>query len=163
VFDTQSDGNTYFRIPVGPEGSVNFQVRKKIGDTVVERGEYATLDAYRRDQWPPNGAGGYEERSVLGDPVFNAFDTVTGRPRRGDDLRLRQDSPGRNNVAVMPQALRDLYRSATGFAPTVRGCYPFSGARLQVGVDGRRIFPFMRPPLGPPTHPDDPGPVAPAG
>jgi hypothetical protein len=162
VFDTQSDGNTYFRIPVGPEGSVNFQVRKKIGDAVVERGEYATLDAYRRDQWPPNGAGGYEERSALGDPVFNAFDTVTGRPRRGDDLRLRRDSPGRNNVAVMPQALRDLYRSATGFAPTVRGCYPFSGARLQVGVDGRRIFPFMRPPLGPPTHPDDLGRVAPA-
>jgi hypothetical protein len=161
VFDTQSDGNTYFRLPAGPAGSIRFLVLKRVHNIVEEDGAYATLSDYRRDQWPPTGAGGYEANSLVGDPRFNAFDTATGRPRRGDDFRLHQNSPAREDLADMPQELADMYEDATGFKPVVRGCYPFTGARLQVGVDGRRIFPFMRPPLGLPTHPDDPGPIAP--
>jgi hypothetical protein len=158
-FVTQSDGNTYFRIPEGEAASINFQMRRKIGDNVVESGVYPTLLAYRKDQWPPNGAGGYEEKSVLGNPMFKAFDTATGRPRRGDDLRLAQGSPAKNDVAAMPEDLRDKYSEATGVQPVDRGCYPHTGARLQVGVGGRRIFPFMPPDLGPTTHPDDIPPV----
>jgi hypothetical protein len=55
----------------------------------------------------------------------------------------------------MPEDLRDKYSEATGVQPVDRGCYPHTGARLQVGVGGRRIFPFMPPDLGPTTHPDD--------
>jgi hypothetical protein len=159
-FTTQSDGNTFFRIPLGPAGSINFQMRKKIGDNAEESGAYPTLADYRKDQWPPNGAGGYEEKSVLGDPMFKSFDTAAGQPRRGDDLRLAQGSPAKNCVADMPQDLRDKYLDATGTQPVDRGCYPHTGARLQVGVGGRRIFPFMPPDLGPTTHPDDIPPVA---
>jgi hypothetical protein len=157
-FVTQADGNTFFRVPVGAEDSPRFLVRTGTGDAAVTK-KYPTLDAYRRGQWPPDGVGGYEAKSVVGDPLFNRFDT--GLPERRADFRLRPDSPARENLADLPQDLADMYEDATGFPPLHRGCYPHTGARLQVGVDGRKIFPFMRPPLGPPTHPDDPGPIAP--
>ncbi|MGH3505767.1 MAG: hypothetical protein ACRDO2_01035 [Nocardioidaceae bacterium] len=118
------------------------------------------MDTYRRGQWPPNGVGGYEAKSVVGDPLFNRFDAEADPPQRRSDFRLRPDSPARTNLADLPQELADKYEDATGFKPLVRGCYPHTGARLQVGVDGRKIFPFKRPPLGPPTH-GEPGPLAP--
>ena len=157
-FATQSDGNTYFRVPVGPANSTRFLVRTGTGAASVET-RYPTLLAYQRGQWPPTGADGYEAKSVVGDPLFNRFDTDL--PQRRADFRLQPDSPARENLAVLPQDLADMYEDATGFQPLHRGCYPHTGARLQVGVDGRKIFPFMRPPLGPPTHRDDVGPVAP--
>ena len=97
-----------------------------------------------------------------GDPGFKSFDTATGRPHRGDDLRLRfhPKSPAKGTAVDMPQELTDMYSDATGTAPTDRGCYPFTGARLQVGVDGRMVFPWIRPHLGPETHPDGVLPVA---
>ena len=55
--------------------------------------------------------------------------------------------------------LREKYLEATGEEPLDRGCYPSSGARLRVGVDGRRVFPRMRAGLGNGTHPDDIPPV----
>jgi hypothetical protein len=156
-FATQSDGNTYFRVPAGTENSTRFLVRTGSGNAATEVG-YPSLLAYRRDQWPPNGAGGYEAKSVVGDPLFNKFDSDL--PERRADFRLRPDSPARENLGDLPQKLSDMYGDATGFAPLVRGCYPHSGARLRVGVGSRRVFPFMPPPIGPPTHPD-PGPLAP--
>jgi hypothetical protein len=158
-FSTESDGNIYFRIPAGDPGSINFQVRVKIGDEVEESAGYATLGDYRTDQWPPDGTGGYEQSSVLTDPRFKSFDTATGMPLHGDDFRLRSDSPGKLNVAPLPTDQRQLYADATGEQPLDRGCYPPSGARLKVGVDGRRIFPRMRLGLGNGTHPDDIPPV----
>ena len=96
-FITQSDGNTYFRIPEGEEGSINFQIRSVDGD-VTESGAYATLADYRNDQWPPDGEGGYEAESAREDPMFRSFDTATGRPRHGDDLRLHSESPAKGNA-----------------------------------------------------------------
>jgi hypothetical protein len=158
-FETQSDGNTFFRIPGGDEGSINFRILRSVDGEVTESGAYATLGDYRNDQWPPDGEGGYEAQSTLEDPMFRAFDTATGRPRHGDDLRLHGESPAKGNVAALPNELRDMYLDATGEEPLDRGCYPPTGARLKVGVDGRRIFPRMRAGLGNGTHPDDIPPV----
>ena len=158
-FITQSDGNTYFRIPEGAEGSINFQIRRSVGGDVTESGEYATLADYRNDQWPPDGEGGYEAESAREDPMFRSFDTATGRPRHGDDLRLHSESPAKGNAVTVPEELREMYLEATGEEPLDRGCYPSNGARLRVGVDGRRVFPRMRAGLGNGTHPDDIPPV----
>lgn len=156
-FATQSDGNTYFRFPAGTEDSTRFLVRTGTGDAGADT-PYCSLDAYRRGEWPPDGEDGYEEKSVVGDPLFNRFDTDL--PEGRADFRLRPDSPAREDLADL-QDLADMYEDATGFKPLHRGCYPHTGARLRVGVGGRKMFPFMPPPLGPPTHTDDPGPLAP--
>jgi hypothetical protein len=158
-FITQSDGNTYFRIPKGAEGSINFKIRRTVGGQVAESGDYATLADYRNDQWPPAGEGGYEAESAREDPMFRSFDTATGRPRHGDDLRLHAESPAKDNTVTLPEELREMYLEATEEEPLDRGCYPSSGARLRVGVDGRRVFPRMRAGLGNGTHPDDVPPV----
>jgi hypothetical protein len=159
-FITQSDGNTYFRIPQGAEGSINFEIRRSVGGDVVESGAYPTLADYRKAQWPPDGEGGYEAESRLEDPMFRSFDIATGRPRHGDDLRLHSESPAKGNVFTnLPVELRAMYLEATGEEPLDRGCYPSTGARLRVGVDGRRVFPRMRAGLGNGTHPDDIPPV----
>jgi hypothetical protein len=158
AFVTQSDGNTFFRVPAGSETSTRFLVRTGTGNAATDK-KYPSLPPYRRGQWPPEGAGGYEAKSVVGDPLFNKFDTDL--PERRADFRLRPDSPARQNVVGLPKKLSDMYKAATGFEPLVRGCYPHTGARLQVGVDGRKVFPFMRPELGAPTHHDEPGGPAP--
>jgi hypothetical protein len=160
-FSTQSDGNTYFRIPRGPDGSLNFEIRRSADGAVVESGSFRTLADYRNAQWPPAGVGGYEAQSTLEDPMFRSFDTVTGRPRHGDDLRLHGESPAKGAASTeLPEELRAMYREATGEEPLDRGCYPATGARLRVGVDGRRVFPRLRAGLGNGTHPDDIPPVA---
>jgi hypothetical protein len=158
-FITQSDGNTYFRIPEGAEASINFKIRRTVGGQVAESGDYATLADYRNDQWPPAGEGGYEAESAREDPMFRSFDTATGRPRHGDDLRLHGESPAKGNTVTLPEELQEMYLEATEEEPLDRGCYPSSGARLRVGVDGSRVFPRMRAGLGNGTHPDDVPPV----
>ena len=72
-----------------------------------------------------------------------SFDHVTGAPHRRDDLRLRRHprSHAKHTAVELPVALRDLYVAATGAQPADRGCFPPTGARLHVGVDGRRVFP----------------------
>ncbi len=123
-FVTQSDGNTFFRVPADAEDSIRFLVRTGTGDATTDR-KYPTLTAYRRGQWPPDGAGGYEAKSVVGDPLFNRFDTDL--PERRADFRLQPDSPARDNLADLPQNLFDMHKDATGFKPLHRGCYPHRG------------------------------------
>jgi len=158
-FTTESDGNTYFRIPQGAEDSINFEVRRKVAGNLVESRTYRTLADYRIDQWPPAGEDGYEAVSRREDPMFRSFDTAHGRPRHGDDLRLDGDSPAKGNVFSLPDGLGDMYLEDLGEEPLDRGCYPSNGARLRVGVDGRRVFPRIRAGLGNGTHPDDIPPV----
>ena len=92
--------------------------------------------------------------------MFRSFDIATGRPRHGDDLRLHSESPAKGRVSTnLPVELRAINLEATGEEPLDRGCYLSTGARLRVGVDGRRVFPRMRAGLGNGTHPDDIPPV----
>ena len=92
--------------------------------------------------------------------MFRSFDVATGRPRHDDDLRLHSTSPAKGTVSTeLPAELRAMYLEATGEDPLDRGCYPSTGARLRVGVDGRRVFPRTRAGLGGGTHPDDIPPV----
>jgi hypothetical protein len=99
-------------------------------------------------------------------PQFRSFDTATGDRHQGDDLRL-QPRPDKFDPATqpwrvavtMPDSLRELYEEATTTPSEDRGCYPSNGARLAVGVDGRKKFPrSRRPHIGLETHPpiDDP-------
>ena len=162
-----TDGNTYLRIPKGSDGDANFIVRRRVGDNLTDDFSFPNLDDYQAQYWPNDEAHEYEHDGQLGDPGagdpgFKSFDTATGRPHRGDDLRLRfhPKSPAKGTAVDMPQELTDMYSNATGTVPTDRGCYPFTGARLQVGVDGRMVFPWIRPHLGPETHPDGVLPVA---
>jgi len=156
-----SDGNTYLRIP--KDATVpNFIVLRKVGDDdVTDDFSFLDLDAYQEQYWLNDEAHEYEHEGQLGDPGFKSFDIVTGRPRRGDDLRLRfhQKSPAKGTAVEMPEELTDMYRAATGTVPTDRGCYPYTGARLQVGVDGRMVYPWIRPGPRPDTHSDDVPPV----
>jgi predicted Rdx family selenoprotein len=157
-FICKTNGNVFFRIPQGDAGSPNFEVRRR--RVLAESGTFADLKKYRDHYWP-DGVGAYEKDSTLEDPAFKSFDTVTGTPHRGDDLRLRfhPKSPAKGTAVPMPQELHDMYAEATGTEPADRGCYPWTGAHLQVGVDGRRVYPRMRPGPHPDTHPDDIPPV----
>jgi hypothetical protein len=147
-----TEGNTYLRIPAGDAADDNFIVR--VGNP--DDGSFPDLDTYQERYWPNDEAHEYEHHGQLGDPGFKSFDTATGRPHGGDDLRLRfhPESPAKGTAVDMPQELTDMYVEATGTVPADRGCYPITGARLQVGVDGRLVFPWIRPHLGPETHPD---------
>jgi hypothetical protein len=160
-FDVETDGNTFFRIPQGDPGP-NFIVRRRIVN--AESGDFADLDAYRNHYWP-DGVGEYEHESALGDPVFKSFDTATGAPHRRDDLRLRlcPESPAKGTAVGMSDELNAMYSAAVGEDPTDRGCYPSTGARLQVGVDGRRVFPRIRMLPVPDTHPGGDAPVVDGG
>jgi hypothetical protein len=165
-FVTETNGNTFFRIPKD-DSMVNFRVLRKVKDVTKEEETFVDLDAYRAHYWP-DGVGEYERDSTLEDPedpMFKSFDNVTGMPHTRDDLRLRLH-PGSNakDAAVeMPAELHDLYVEATGTEPADRGCYPSTGARLQVGVDGRRVFPRMRPGPVPGTNPDGDPPIVDGG
>jgi hypothetical protein len=164
TFECSTDGNTYFRIPEGKADSIKFIVRRKFADsTPPENEDFIDLEAYRKHYWPPaEGQTPYEKEGKLEDPAFKSFDTTQGRPRRQDDLRLRPEtlsqpgSPAKGTAVEMPKLLRDLYFKATGTVSQDRGCYPATGPRLQVGVDGRKMFPRMRPGPDVDTHPDDP-------
>jgi hypothetical protein len=138
-FGVETDGNVFFRTPQD-DLRPNFTVRRRIVNP--ESADFADLDAYRSHYWP-DGVGEYEHESVLADPVFKSFDTVTGTPHWHDDLRLRlsPEGPAKGTAVGMPDELNDMYSAALGEEPTDRGCYPSTGARLQVGVDGRRVFP----------------------
>jgi hypothetical protein len=151
-----TDGNTYFRIPQGEVADENFLVRRRVGGVTLDNFRFPGLGEYRQHYWP-DGAGEYEHEGEVGDPGFKSFDTATGRPHRGDDLRLRfhPESPAKGTAVKLPQLLADMYFDATGVKPVDRGCYSFTGARLQVGVDGRRVFPWMHPGPWQDTHPDD--------
>ena len=120
----------------------------------VEKGFYPDLPDYRQHYWP-DGVDPYEEWGKLENPEFRSFDVATGRPRRSDDFRLDAGSPAKDCVVEMPQVLRDMYKAATGTVSTDRGCYPFTGARLKVGVDGRKVYPRTRPGPVLDTHGDD--------
>jgi hypothetical protein len=137
-FTCKTNGNIYFRIPQGDAGSPNFRVRRR--GVQAEDRTFADLKKYRDHYWP-DGIGAYEKDSTLKDPGFKSFDTVTGTPHRDDDLRLRihLKSPAKGTAAPMPQELHNMYVEATGTEPADRGCYPSTGARLQVGVDGRKV------------------------
>ena len=158
-FVTQSDGNTFFRIPAGAEDSINFQIRRK-----RRRPRSRERQVPHPGRLPRSTSGLRTGRTGTRRRASSAIrcsgpSTSTGRPRHGDDLRLHTDSPAKDNVADLPQDLRTCTSTPPGEEPLDRGCYPHTGARLQVGVDGRRIFPFMRPGLGNGTHPDDIPPV----
>jgi hypothetical protein len=147
-----TDGNTYLRIPALGAGA-NFLVRHTVGQDVLESFEFPTLAKYRERYWPGSESG-YEVDGEVVDPGFKSFDSAAGRPRAGDDLRLRHHpkSPAKGTAVPIPQELADMYVEATGAPPEDRGCYPSTGSRLRVGVDGRRIYPWLRPHLGPETH-----------
>jgi hypothetical protein len=157
-----TDGNTYLRIPHGSATDDNFIVWRKVDNHMTDNFSFPGLDEYQAQYWPNDETHEYEHDGQLGDPGFKSFDTVTGRPHRGDDLRLRfhPKSPAKGTAVEMPEELAAMYFEATGTAPTDRGCYPFTGAILQVGVDGRMVYPWMRPGPRPDTHPDDVAPPA---
>jgi len=140
-FVTETNGNAFFRIPQA-DSSPRFIVRRRGSGATDESRTFADLDDYRNHYWP-DGAGAYERNSTLKDPCFVSFDHVTGAPHRRDDLRLRHHprSHAKDTAVELPAALRGLYVAATGAQPTDRGCFPPTGARLHVGVDGRRVFP----------------------
>lgn len=145
-FSCQTNGNTFFRVPQEDDED-NFLVRRRNGPPGTnESVGFATLDDYRLHYWPNDTAHEYEHDSRLEDPGFRSFDTDTGAPHQGDDLRLGPRTPANDPEAwraavALPDLLRDMYVAATGTVPTDRGCYPPTGARLKVGVDGRRIYP----------------------
>lgn len=147
-----TDGNTYLRIPTLGAGA-NFLVRHTVGQNVIASFDFPTLAKYREQYWP-NSELGYEAGGQVGNPRFKSFDSATGRPHVGDDLRLRHHpkSPAKGTAVPMPQELADMYLDAIGTSSADRGCYPPTGGRLQVGVDGRRVYPWLRPHLGPDTH-----------
>jgi hypothetical protein len=139
-FATESDGNTWFRLPQD-HPSPRFLVRRRRSGPTDESRTFPDLADYRLHYWP--AGGGYEVASTSTDPVFASFDYATGAPHPRDDLRLRHHppSPARGGAVELPALLRDMYVAATGVEPTDRGCYPPTGERLRVGVDGRRVFP----------------------
>ena len=162
-FATETDGSTFFRIPES-DSTANFRVLRKIEDETAENEPFADLDAYRAHYWP-DGIGEYEHESTLEDPMFKSFDSVTGMPHTRDDLRLRlhPQSNAKDAAVEMPADLHDLYVAATGTEPADRGCYPSTGARLQVGVDGRRVFPRTGSGPVPDTNPDGDPPIVNGG
>jgi hypothetical protein len=157
-----SDGNTYLRIPRnGTDASdedpdPNFVIRYVHSDGSADNFLFLTLCDYREHYWPGDSQHGYETAGQLGDPGFKSFDSVTGRSRRGDDLRLRFNpkSPAKETAFDLPADLASLLTAAIG-PTTDRGCYPPTGARLQVGVDGRMVYPWMRPGPRQDIHSDD--------
>jgi hypothetical protein len=148
----RTDGNTYFRIPA--HESDNFIVRRWSGipGEPTEHGPYLDLPEYRKHYWP-NGVDGYEEFGTRRNPDFRSLDIVTGFPRGTDDFRLRGTSVAKGSAVTMPQDLEDKYRAAIGAEPKDPGCYPLTGERLRVGVDGRKVYPPSRPVLE--THDAD--------
>jgi hypothetical protein len=136
-FQTETDGNTFFRIPQN-DPTHQFEVRYK--NVTVEARNFADLKEYRQHYWPPDGIGGYEENSRVEDPGFTSFDSANGTPLADDDLRLDPTIDTADAVELSAK-LRSMYVAATGTDPANRGCYPSTGTPLRVGVDGRRVFP----------------------
>jgi hypothetical protein len=161
-FACESNGNTFFRVP-DSDGSPHFRVRRRKAPTPEQNEDrtFADLEAYHAQYWPDDPENEYEHDSFLHDPEFRSFDTDTGRSRPGDDLRLPPLTPDFQppvdpwrGAVTMPDDLMDKYSDATGTPSVDRGCYPATGARLEVGVDSRKKFPRpRRPHLGPETHP----------
>ena len=161
---TQSDGNTYFRIPDGAEGSINFQVRRKIGDD--GRRERRVRHPGRL---PPGPMAPERGGRLRGAESARRPDVQVVRhrhrptPTRRRPATSHSESPAKNNVAVMPQELRrHVPRSHRGRAHSTGAATRLTGRACRSASTAAGSFPFMRPPLGPPTHPDDLGRVAPA-
>jgi hypothetical protein len=171
-FPCETNGNTFFRIP---EGDIedNFLVSRRGGPPGTNEGLFlADLEAYHEHYWLDDEAHEYEHDSKLSNPDFRSFNTATGAPRRSDDLRPRRrtpaddpDSPAWRAAVTMPDPLPEFFLAATGTASADRGCFPSTGARFKVGVDGRKVYPRPRPgPVKGTHHPvDDPPVVAPRG
>ena len=121
----------------------NFRVRRRIGES-DRRCSFPNLEEYRTHYWPDGG--GYEQDSTSGTPG-SSRSTPPPAAHRGDDLRLgsaRESSQGQRGGDAAE--LHDMYVAATGTEPADRGCYPSTGARLRVGVDGRLVFPWIHRP-----------------
>jgi hypothetical protein len=124
-FPCQTNGNTFFRIPQEDDED-NFLVRRRNGPPGTnESVRFANLDDYHLHYWPNDTAHEYERDSKLKNPDFHSFDTDTGAPHKGDDLRLRPrtpaddpESPAWRAAVTMPDLLRDMYVAATGTVPT---------------------------------------------
>jgi len=172
-FECEAAGNMFFRVPTGDLD--NFMVRRR-AETEEEEDEirsFKDLAEFWETYWPGQPTDGppvHERSSLLKNrwsfnPWFKSFDTATGRPRRGDDLRLWKfllwKSPGKGTAVGIPDALEDKYVAATGSLPADRGCYPPTDNPLRVGVGRRRVFPSPVSDLEPDTHADDGWPLAP--
>jgi hypothetical protein len=157
-FPCATDGNTYFRIPEGDAVDTKFLVRWRIDDHLHESGEFPSLLKFQEKYWHEDEVP-YEHDGILEDPQFRSFDTVTGRPRLFDDLRLNRQRTSKRSIVEMPDQLSDMMEAATGLPPTDRGCFPADGARLRVGVNELRVYPRPKPISGPDTHDPDLPPV----
>ena len=136
----------------------DFIVHRSISNKLVtDNFTFLDLKAYGEHYWPDDAEHAYERTGQLGDPGFKSFDIVTARSDDGDDLRIRlhPKSPAKDTAVTMPDELSAKYTLATGTPPADRGCYPNTGAPLEVGVDGRMVYPWIHPRPRPDTHFDD--------
>lgn len=138
-----TDGNAYLR--VGQANRKPF-LREGFGNGQTE---YETLQQMRLDLpyfvasqsvYSP----GYERRGIDEPPGFRILapwplDPVVRRP---EDLRLRTDPDAlaRQHGSILPLELRELDPPDTG--PPDIGCYSVGAPPLQVGVGGKRAFPW---------------------
>lgn len=143
AFNGPTDGNTYFRIPLGPgtpdsdPHSENMFLVRTLPNGFES---YESLAEYRIAYWAANPDETYEKKGRLEDPQFQNFDP-TGHPHLSDDLRLRPNSPAGASLPL-DLLLMDLkIRGVWHLWNRGRGCYRFTNDRLRVGVDGLQMFP----------------------
>jgi hypothetical protein len=145
-FPGPTDGNLYFKKGVSGGHPLFRYLRYQLpGQPEIDGGSFATLAALYAsaffEQSKTQYAPGYEANSVEGDPLFLRFGS-DGRYRDSDDLRLGALSPARNAGITLPSDLGALDAAIVppAGAPDI-GAFPYNGAALAVGVDGRRLYP----------------------